>query len=75
MIAWRDMAVWYANNKAFELGTPLPNCITLEDLEEKEALHQSSRYAPITTDLEIPAFTSLDIKGLKNIGVSLKWIC
>ena len=57
------------------LKTRLPKCTIYEDSVAKEALRQLYPCAPTTTDLEIPQFTSLDIKGLKNIGVSLKWIC
>jgi hypothetical protein len=69
------MAVWYANEKAFKHGTALPKFTTLDDLGVNEPTHPASPCVPTITDLEIPQFTSLDIKGLKSIGVSLKWIC
>ena len=76
MLAWRDMAVFYANNKMLETSKiPQSKCTTSEDLEAKEALRLSSLSALSITGLEIPQFTSLDIKDLKSIGVSLKWIC
>jgi hypothetical protein len=76
MLNWHDMAAFYANNLKYEILTiPPQKCTILEDLEAKEALRLSSLCALSITGLEIPQFTSLGIKDLQNIGVSLKKIC
>jgi hypothetical protein len=75
MLNWHDMAVWYANERASKLGIAPRNYTTFEDLAEKGKTHPSFHSVPITIDLEIPVFTSLDTKDLRNIGVSLSRIC
>jgi len=75
MLNWHDWAVYCANNKRYEtLKIRQQKCTTSEDLVEKEQIAPSFPCALTITDLEIPQFTSLDIKGLLDIGVFLKKI-
>ena len=75
MLNWHDWAVFCANN--LELEKPKivrSKCTIFADLEVNDALLQSCHYAQSITGLEIPQFMHLDIKDLKNIGDSRKWI-
>lgn len=69
MLAWHDWAAFCVNKSEFEKPRIRQlKCTMSEDLAEKEALPQSSHYAPLIIDLEIPQFTSLDLKASLLIG-------
>lgn len=69
MLAWRDLAVFYANNKRYETLKIRPlKCTMSEDLVEKEKMPQLSPCALTIIGLEIPQFTTLGLKDSLDIG-------
>jgi len=63
-------AAYFADISA--TGRLLQRYITYGGLEASEITHQLYRSAPNTIE-EIPVFTDLDIKDLKNVMVLPKW--
>ena len=69
MLAWRELAAYYADATELEkLRTPQRKCTMSEDLEENEKMPLLSLYALSITDLEIPQFTSLELRDSLDIG-------
>jgi hypothetical protein len=69
MLAWRELAAYYADATALEkLRTPQPKCTIAGDLVCQDPLVQSFPCAAFITDLEIPVFTSLELKSSLLIG-------
>ena len=66
---FQGLAAYYADATELEkLRTPQLKCTMSEDLGCQETLAQSYHCAPFITDLEIPVFTSLDLKSSLLIG-------
>jgi hypothetical protein len=69
MLAWHDWAAFCVNKSEFEKPKIRQRkCTIAEDLVCLETLVQSSPCAPSITGLEIPQFTSLDLKASLLIG-------
>ena len=68
MLAWRDWAVYCANNERYEtLKIRQSKCTMSEDLVGNEKTRQSFRCALTITDLVIPVFTTLGLKDSLDI--------
>jgi|GEM_PF-2701054 hypothetical protein len=69
MLAWRELAAYYADATEFEkLTIPQPKCTIVGDLVCLDPSVQSFPCAAFITDLEIPVFTSLELKSSLLIG-------
>ena len=69
MLAWRELAAYYADAMELEkLRTPQLKCTMSEDLAENEKMPLLSLYALSIIDLEIPQFISLGLKDSLDIG-------
>lgn len=69
MLAWRELAAYYADATALEkLRTPQLKCTIAEGLVCQDTSAQLFPCAAFITDLEIPVFTSLELKSSLLIG-------
>lgn len=69
MLAWRELAAFYADATALEkLRTPPQKCTMSEDLVCLETSVQLFPCAAFITGLEMPVFTSLELKSSLLIG-------
>lgn len=69
MLAWRELAAYYADATELEkLRTPPQKCTMSEDLVCQETSAQSFPFVLSITDLEIPVFISLGLKSSLLIG-------
>jgi hypothetical protein len=69
MLAWRELAAYYADATELEkLRTPQLKCTIAEDLVCLDTSVQSFPFVLSITDLEMPVFTSLGLKSSLLIG-------
>lgn len=69
MLAWRELAAYYADATELEkLRTPPQKCTIAEDLVCQDTSAQLFPCAAITIGLEIPVFTLLELKSSLLIG-------